>query len=73
MKQQNRPYSSIQVCDNLHNRVQKAAVERILPALSEPGFGLRMKEYGKSKIFFLDQVCSIYVADVVLMYLVVNV
>lgn len=61
MKQQNRPYSAIQVHDNLHGRVPKATVEKVLDTLSEtadPESGvctLRCKTYGKAKIFFFEQ------------------
>lgn len=55
MTQQNRPYSAIQIFDNLHARVPKNTVQRILDVLSSSGGGLRMKEYGKAKIYFLDQ------------------
>ena len=61
MKLQNRPYSAIQVHDNLHKRVQKTTVEKVLGLLSEQEEAssgatlLRCKEYGKSKIFFYNQ------------------
>jgi hypothetical protein len=54
MMQQNRPYSVIQVTDNLHQRVQKSQVERIMGALVGERV-LRVKEYGKSKIYFPNQ------------------
>lgn len=55
MTVQNRPYSSIQINDNLHKRIPKANLERVLATLSEPGGGLLCKEYGKAKIYFVDQ------------------
>ncbi|KAJ1439123.1 Tat binding protein 1-interacting protein-domain-containing protein [Ochromonadaceae sp. CCMP2298] len=57
LRQQNRPYSSIQVHDNLHKRVPKPTVERVLVSLSQSGAGggIICKEYGKAKIFFVDQ------------------
>lgn len=55
MKQQNRPYSALQIHDNLHKRIPKATVERVLTNLSNPGEGLLCKEYGKMKIYFVDQ------------------
>jgi hypothetical protein len=61
MKQQNRPYSAIQVHDNLHKRVLKATVEKVLQTLSEqedPASGgtlLKCKDYGKAKIYFYNQ------------------
>jgi hypothetical protein len=55
LKQQNRPYSAIQVYDNLHKRIAKPTVERCLTTLSDNDGGLRVKEYGKAKIYFVDQ------------------
>lgn len=61
MKQQNRPYSAIQVYDNLHKRVLKTTVEKVLQTLSEqedPASGqtiLKCKDYGKAKIYFYNQ------------------
>ena len=55
LKQQNRPYSAIQVYDNLHKRIAKPTAERCLAVLSENDGGLRCKEYGKAKIYFIDQ------------------
>jgi TBPIP/Hop2 winged helix domain len=55
LKLQNRPYSAIQVFDNLHKRIAKPTVERCLSTLSENDGGLRCKEYGKAKIYFFDQ------------------
>lgn len=53
-KRQNRPYSLIQVYDNLHHRASKSLVDRALSSLCN-GQGLNCKEYGKAKIFFHDQ------------------
>lgn len=55
LRQQNRPYSPIQVHDNLHKRIPKATCERVLTALSSDGGGVICKEYGKAKIYFIDQ------------------
>ena len=56
MKQQNRPYSSIQVYDNLHHRISKPFVDKCLASLSEgEGSQLLMKQYGKASIFFFNQ------------------
>jgi hypothetical protein len=55
LRQQNRPYSAIQVHDNLHKRIPKPTVERVLTVLSEAGGGLCCKEYGKAKIYYPDQ------------------
>lgn len=56
MTQQNRPYSVIQVFDNLHKRVGKALVQKVLDSLSAGEGPLKCKEYGKAKIYYLDQV-----------------
>lgn len=55
LKRQNRPYSAIQIHDNLHKRIQKPTVERCLAAMCEQAGGLVCKEYGKAKIYFPDQ------------------
>lgn len=55
MRQQNRPYSAQQIFDNLHKRIPKATLERVLTLLSGPGEGLLCKEYGKAKIYYVDQ------------------
>eukprot|EP01035_Chromulina_nebulosa_P016992 gene16992-22489_t len=57
-QQQNRPYSAIQVYDNFHKRIAKSMIERALSSLSgETGSGgeLCCKEYGKSKIYYVNQ------------------
>ena len=55
--QQNRPYSAIQLFENLHKRIQKATLERCLTGLCDPTLPQRLicKEYGKAKIYFPDQ------------------
>jgi hypothetical protein len=55
LKQQNRPYSAIQMFDNLHKRIPKATLERVLTVLCGPGEGVLSKEYGKTRIYFPDQ------------------
>ena len=56
MKQQNRPYSAIQVFENLHKRVMKGTVERVLESLAKmEGTSICVKEYGKNKIYWPDQ------------------
>lgn len=56
MKQQNRPYSAIQVFENLHKRVMKGTVERVLESLAKmEGSSICVKEYGKNKIYWPDQ------------------
>lgn len=59
-KKQNRPYSSIQVYDNLHHRIQKPVVERLLATLSSLSSNplendILCKEYGKAKIYYYNQ------------------
>lgn len=54
-KQQNRPYSAIQIEDNLHKRISKSMVEKALASLTGPGQGIIRKEYGKTAIYFPDQ------------------
>ena len=65
LRQQNRPYSSIQIHDNLHKRIPKATVERVLTSMCLPDSGFVCKEYGKAKIYFVDQASlpSDYTAD----------
>lgn len=56
LHQQNRPYSAIQVFDNLHKRVPKGTVEKVLPLLSEDAECLvRNKEYGKLRLFWSER------------------
>lgn len=56
IKQQNRPYSAVQIYDNLHHRIVKGTVERVLEKAAEKAeSGIRVKEYGKSKIYYPDQ------------------
>ena len=61
MKLQNRPYSAIQIFDNLHKRIQKSAVEKVLMKLSKEEDKttshpvLCEKEYGKAKIYYYNQ------------------
>jgi hypothetical protein len=56
LKQQNRPYSAIQIYDNLHHRVLRGTVERVCDDLANTtGSGFVVKEYGKSKLYFPDQ------------------
>lgn len=54
MNTQNRPYSLINVFDNLHGAVKKAALGRVLDALAAEG-SLKEKAYGKAKIYWPDQ------------------
>lgn len=54
MKKQNRPYSLINIFDNLHGKIKKPQVQRILDSLTDAG-ELQMKEFGKAKIYLLNQ------------------
>lgn len=54
MNAQNRPYSLINVFDNLHGAVKRAALSRVLDALADAG-QLKSKVYGKAKIYWPDQ------------------
>ena len=56
LRQQNRPYSAIQIYDNLHKRITKPLIERVLnAACASNDCDLICKEYGKAKIYFIDQ------------------
>lgn len=56
LRQQNRPYSAIQIYDNLHKRITKPLIERVLNAICAANdCDLICKEYGKAKIYFIDQ------------------
>jgi len=65
MMKENRPYSAIQIYDNLHHRIVKSTLEKCLTTLTESyttsstGAKQRLlcKEYGKAKIYFPDQKC----------------
>jgi hypothetical protein len=81
LKMQNRPYSAIQIHDNLHGRIPKAVTERALvyqytiierlrciinlnnhyftiktSLSSGEGSDILCKEYGKCKIYFMNQI-----------------
>ena len=51
---QNRPYSIIQLFDNLHGRVNKALLEGALGELVSRGV-VCVKEYGKAKVYWPSQ------------------
>jgi hypothetical protein len=53
MMAQNRPYSLINICDNLHGSIKKAQLQKILDSLTEEG-ELLCKEY-QSKIYLISQ------------------
>ncbi|CAE7309274.1 psmc3ip [Symbiodinium sp. CCMP2592] len=54
MRQQNRPYNSQNVFDNLHGAVPKATVQTIMDTLCVAG-KLVLKEYGKIKVYLAAQ------------------
>ena len=54
MKSQNRPYSALDVFNNLHKKVGKTAVTKALETLTEKK-KLLEKTYGKSKIYVIEQ------------------
>jgi 26S proteasome regulatory subunit (ATPase 3-interacting protein) len=54
LSQANRPYSALQVFENLHERVKKGQVAVILDQLSDDGL-LVGKLYGKSKVYHTNQ------------------
>jgi 26S proteasome regulatory subunit (ATPase 3-interacting protein) len=51
---QNRPYSALQVFDNLHEQVKKAQVPRVLENLVAQGAVVE-KAFGKTKIYHVNQ------------------
>merc|ERR1719270_986831 len=51
---QNRPYSAIDITNNLHKEFGKTLVERTLESLSESGQIVK-KTYEKQKVFCADQ------------------
>ncbi|XP_015905511.2 homologous-pairing protein 2 homolog [Parasteatoda tepidariorum] len=54
MVQQNRPYSAIDIFNNLHKEIGKTVVLKALDHLVSEG-KIREKMYGKQKIYFVDQ------------------
>lgn len=54
MYKQNRPYSMLNVFDNLRATIKKPNVQKILDKLTDIG-KLQAKEYGKAKIYLLNQ------------------
>ncbi|KEG01453.1 Tat binding protein 1(TBP-1)-interacting protein, putative [Plasmodium vinckei vinckei] len=54
MRQTNRPYSVINVYDNLHGMISKNSVQKIMDELSIEN-KLQCKEYGKAKIYLINQ------------------
>ncbi|GIY85759.1 homologous-pairing protein 2 homolog [Caerostris darwini] len=54
LKDQNRPYSVIDIFNNLHKEHGKTAVTKALETLVSEG-KIKEKTYGKQKIYFIDQ------------------
>lgn len=54
MKKQNRPYSIINIFDNLHGKIAKKNMQKALDTLTEDGL-LQAKEFGKNKVWLLNQ------------------
>ncbi|ETW35601.1 hypothetical protein PFTANZ_03696 [Plasmodium falciparum Tanzania (2000708)] len=54
MKKANRPYSVINVYDNLHGCINKNNVQRFMDELSKEN-KLQCKEYGKAKVYLINQ------------------
>ena len=58
MRVQNRPYSVLNVFDNLHASIGKSAVQQALDNLSNIDGPLIMKEYGAQKFYYCKQVMN---------------
>ncbi|XP_013393647.1 homologous-pairing protein 2 homolog, partial [Lingula anatina] len=54
LTQQNRPYSAIDVFNNLHKEYGKTAVVKVLETLAQEG-KIKEKTYGKQKVYLPDQ------------------
>ncbi|KAJ0389953.1 hypothetical protein P43SY_011631 [Pythium insidiosum] len=54
MRKTNRPYSMLNVFENLHRAVAKTALTKILDDLVDAG-ELASKTYGKAKIYYMNQ------------------
>ncbi|SBT71971.1 Tat binding protein 1(TBP-1)-interacting protein, putative [Plasmodium malariae] len=54
MKQTNRPYSVVNVYDNLHGSISKNSVQKLMDELSVEN-KLQCKEYGKAKVYLINQ------------------
>eukprot|EP00903_Cladosiphon_okamuranus_P009666 g9197.t1 len=54
MQQSNRPYSYINVFDNLRKKIPKPMVQKLLDELVRDGT-LNVQEYGKAKIYYANQ------------------
>ncbi|KAL3832712.1 hypothetical protein ACJMK2_024329 [Sinanodonta woodiana] len=54
LEKQNRPYSALDICNNLHKEYGKTAVVKACESLAESG-KIREKAYGKQKVYVADQ------------------
>eukprot|EP01022_Parablepharisma_sp_SALTPOND_P028409 TRINITY_DN70920_c1_g1_i1.p1 TRINITY_DN70920_c1_g1~~TRINITY_DN70920_c1_g1_i1.p1 ORF type:complete len:325 (+),score=50.82 TRINITY_DN70920_c1_g1_i1:91-1065(+) len=54
MKEQNRPYSALNVFDNLHGEIKKADVQKILDSLVKDG-EVQSKDFGKFVVYLVNQ------------------
>lgn len=54
MVTQNRPYSALNVCDNLRGVIKKPQVIKILDHLTELG-KVQAKDFGKARVYLVDQ------------------
>ena len=54
LRTQNRPYSIINVFDNLHGKVKKSDLQKALDNLAASG-EIICKEFGKSQVYFYNQ------------------
>lgn len=54
VSQQNKPYSAVNIFDNLHKAVKRAHVNRVLDKLADQGH-IKLKQYKKFKLYYADQ------------------
>ncbi|XP_052248863.1 homologous-pairing protein 2 homolog isoform X2 [Dreissena polymorpha] len=54
LNKQNRPYSAIDICNNLHKEFGKTAIVKACESLAESG-QIKEKAYGKQKVYVADQ------------------
>ncbi|CAN0146947.1 unnamed protein product [Ascophyllum nodosum] len=54
MMRSNRPFSCINVFDNLHKKIPKAMIQKLLDELTRDGT-LKVQEYSKARIYYANQ------------------
>jgi len=54
-RQQNRPYNAVQLFENFHKRIGKALIDQALEDRNLDKVGIKVKVYGKAKIYYPDQ------------------